>query len=130
MFVFFLFGTSAGSVLGEFHLAPVLYAILSLTLVRMLSVAISLRGTSLSSSSILFIGWFGPRGLASIVLGLVIAEQNLQSTNSSLVRLCLIATVLFSIFAHGLSAFPGVRLYARRIARLGVDTPEYEAVSS
>jgi NhaP-type Na+/H+ or K+/H+ antiporter len=130
MFVFFLFGTTAGSMLGEFHLAPVLYAILSLTLVRMMSVAISLRGTGLSTASVLFMGWFGPRGLASIVLGMVIAGQNLPSSGSSLIRLCLIATVLFSIFAHGLSAFPGVRLYARQIARLGPEAPEYEAVSS
>ena len=129
MFVFFLFGTSAGSVLDEFQLAPVLYAILSLTLVRMLSVAISLKGTHLSAASVLFIGWFGPRGLASIVLGLVIAGQNLQSSGSSLVRLCLIATVLFSIFAHGFSALPGVRLYARQIAELGPDAPEYEPAS-
>ncbi|HBY06396.1 MAG TPA: sodium:proton exchanger [Chloroflexi bacterium] len=129
MFVFFLFGTSAGGVLGEFHLAPVLYAILSLTLVRMLSVAISLKGTGMSTASVIFIGWFGPRGLASIVLGLVIAGQNLQSTESSLMRSALIATVLLSVIAHGLSASPGVRLYARRIARLGVDAPEYEAAS-
>jgi NhaP-type Na+/H+ or K+/H+ antiporter len=128
MFVFFLFGTSAGLALGEFYLAPVLYAILSLTLVRMLPVAISMIGTRLSAASVLFMGWFGPRGLASIVLGLVAAEE-VQATGASLMRLALIATVLLSIFAHGLSASPGIRLYARQIARLGPDAPEYEAVA-
>jgi NhaP-type Na+/H+ or K+/H+ antiporter len=128
MFVFFLFGMTAGSALGEFHLAPVLYAVLSLTLVRMLPVAISMVGTRLSPASVLFMGWFGPRGLASIVLALVAAEQ-VQTAGVSLMRLGLIAAVLLSIFAHGLSASPGIRLYARQIARLGPNAPEYEAVS-
>jgi len=129
MVVFFLFGTSAGLSLGEFYLAPVLYAILSLTLVRMLPVAISMIGTRLSASSVLFMGWFGPRGLASIVLGLVVAQQEVQAAGSSLIRIGLIATVLLSIFAHGLSALPGIRLYALQVARLGADAPEFEAVS-
>jgi NhaP-type Na+/H+ or K+/H+ antiporter len=128
MFAFFLFGTAAGPALGEFHLAPVLYAIVSLTLVRMLPVAISMIGTRLSAASVLFIGWFGPRGLASIVLGLVTAGQEVQAAGAPLVRLGLIATVLLSIFAHGLSASPGIRLYARQIDRLGADAPECEAV--
>jgi NhaP-type Na+/H+ or K+/H+ antiporter len=129
MFVFYLFGTVAGSALGQFDLGPVLYAILSLTLVRMLPVAISMIGTRLSAASMLFMGWFGPRGLASIVLSLVVAGQGVQTAGSSLVREGLIATVLLSIFAHGLTASPGIRTYARQIARLGRDAPEYEAVS-
>jgi len=128
MFVFFLFGTTAGSTLGEFRLAPVLYAILSLTLVRMLPVAISMIGSRLSGASVLFMGWFGPRGLASIVLGLV-AVQEVKSAEYSLLRLGMIATVLLSIFAHAFSASPGIRLYAQQIARLGTNAPEYEAVS-
>jgi NhaP-type Na+/H+ or K+/H+ antiporter len=128
MFVFFLFGTAAGPVLAEFHLATVIYAILSLTLVRMLPVAISMIRTRLSAASVLFMGWFGPRGLASIVLGLVVAGQDVQSAGSSLVRIGLMATVLLSIFAHGLSASPGTRLYARQVARLGAGAPEHEAV--
>jgi NhaP-type Na+/H+ or K+/H+ antiporter len=128
MFVFFLFGTAAGPALGEFHLAPVLYAILSLTLVRMLPVAISMIGTRLSAASLLFVGWFGPRGLASIVLSLVVVQLEVQTAGASVVRLGLMATVLLSIFAHGLSASPGIRLYAQQIARLGTDAPEYEAV--
>ncbi len=128
MFVFFLFGTSAGSLLREFHLAPVLYAILSLTLVRMLPVALSMIGTRLSVASVLFMGWFGPRGLGSIVLGMV-AVQEVQTAGSSLIRLGLIATVLLSIFAHGISALPGTKLYARQIAGLGADAPEYRTAS-
>jgi NhaP-type Na+/H+ or K+/H+ antiporter len=128
MFVFFLFGTSAGSALGEFYLAPVLYAILSLTLVRMLPVAFSMIGTRLRVASMLFMGWFGPRGLGSIVLGMV-AAQEVQTAGSPLMRLGLIATVLLSIFAHGISASPGIKLYARQIAGLGADAPEYQTAS-
>jgi NhaP-type Na+/H+ or K+/H+ antiporter len=127
MFVFFLFGTAAGAVLRDFDLALVLYAILSLTLVRILPVATSMIGTRLNVASVLFMGWFGPRGLASIVLGLVVAGQNVQTAGVSIVKLGLIVTVLLSIVAHGLSAAPGIKLYARQIARLGPDAPEYEA---
>ena len=55
-----------------------LYAVLSLTVVRMLPVAIALVGTRLSPVSVVFIGWFGPRGLASIVLGLIYLEHEMQ----------------------------------------------------
>jgi len=127
MFVFYLFGIAAGATLDEFHLRPVLYALPSLTLVRVLPIAISLRGTRLSTASVLFEGWFGPRGLASIVLGLVITGQQLQTAGSGMVRLALIATVLLSIFAHGLSASPGIKLYVRQIARFGPESPEYSA---
>jgi NhaP-type Na+/H+ or K+/H+ antiporter len=128
MFVFFLFGMSAGSAFGELYLAPVLYAILSLTLVRMLPVAISMIGTRLSAASVLFMGWFGPRGLATIVLGLV-AVQEVKTAEFSLLRLGMIATVLLSIFAHGLSARPGIRLYERQTALLASDAPEFGGTS-
>jgi NhaP-type Na+/H+ or K+/H+ antiporter len=127
MFVFFLFGIAAGSSLAQLYLAPVLYAILSLTLVRMLPVTVSMIGTRLTAASVLFMGWFGPRGLATIVLGLV-AAQEVPAAEASLLRLGMIATVLLSIFAHGLSASPGIRLYARQIAGLGAGAPEHEAV--
>ncbi len=105
------------------------YAILSLTLVRMLPVAISMIGTRLSAASVLFMGWFGPRGLASIVLGLVTAQQEVQTAGEPLMRLGLIATVLLSIFAHGFSASPGIKLYARQISRLGAGAPEHDALA-
>lgn len=53
----------------------VLYAIVSLTLMRMVPVGFALAGTGLSQATVVFMGWFGPRGLASIVLGLVYLEQ-------------------------------------------------------
>ena len=126
MFVFFLFGTAAGEALSEFTLAPMLYTLLSLTLVRLLPVAVSMIGTRLSAASVLFMGWFGPRGLASIVLGLVVAGQDVRTAGTSLLRIGLVATVLLSIVAHGLTAVPGIKLYARQLTRLGPDAPEFD----
>jgi NhaP-type Na+/H+ or K+/H+ antiporter len=128
MFVFYLFGALAGSTLSDLSLSPLLYALLSLTLVRMLPVAISMIGSRLSVASVLFMGWFGPRGLASIVLGLVTVQQQVRTAGASPFKLGMIATVLLSIFAHGLSASSGIELYARQIARLDADAPEIEAV--
>jgi NhaP-type Na+/H+ or K+/H+ antiporter len=91
-------------------------------------VAISMIGSRLSVASVLFMGWFGPRGLASIVLGLVTVQQQVRTAGASPFKLGLIATVLLSIFAHGLSASSGIELYARQIARLDADAPEIEAV--
>jgi NhaP-type Na+/H+ or K+/H+ antiporter len=101
-----------------------LYAILSLTVVRMLPVAISLLGTGLDRASAVFMGWFGPRGLASIVLGLVYLKQELSLPGESTIRLAVIVTVLLSIFAHGLSSRAAIGLYARRLSSLAADTPE------
>ena len=128
MFFFFLFGMSAASTLGQTILAPVLYAILSLTVVRMLPVAISMVGTRLNAASVLYLGWFGPRGLGTIVLGLG-AAQEVRAAGTPSVRLALTATVLLSIFAHGFSARPGISLYARKIALLDADAPEYRGAS-
>jgi NhaP-type Na+/H+ or K+/H+ antiporter len=112
--VFFLFGLIVSRDHGMFGAAPFIYALLSLTLVRMLPVAVSLAGSGLDKATIVFMGWFGPRGLASIVLGLVYLEQEKHLPGESVIRLAVMATVLLSIFAHGLSAIPGIRLLARR----------------
>lgn len=127
-FVFFLFGMIAASMLGNFGANVVLYAILSLTLVRMLPVAIAMIRTRLKPATVVFMGWFGPRGLASIVLGLVYLEQEAALPGEKLIILSLIATVLLSIFAHGISASPGIKLYARQIEGLPDDAPEYREV--
>jgi NhaP-type Na+/H+ or K+/H+ antiporter len=90
----------------------VLYAVLSLTLIRMLPVFLALTGMRLSTEGKLFIGWFGPRGLASIVFALIILEANLpHSHNIAVVVAC---TVILSILAHGVTANPWARAYGRR----------------
>ena len=123
-FVFFLFGLFVALALGRFSLVHVLYAVLSLTVVRMVPVAIALTGTRLNSATVLFMGWFGPRGLASIVLGLVFLEEEARLPGEETIKLAVMATVMLSIFAHGFSALPGISLYARTVATLDAATPE------
>ena len=92
-----------------------LYGIGSLTIARMLGVAIATIDLNLQLYTTLFVGWFGPRGIASIVYGLTIIEQdNLQG--SQLMFTTTVITVFMSVFAHGLTAFPGVNWYANRIS--------------
>ena len=123
--VFFLFGVVVVRDWSQFSEASWLYALLSLTVVRMLPVAIALIGTRLSPASVIFMGWFGPRGLASIVLGLVYLEQELHLPGEPVMRSAVTITVLLSIFAHGLSAMPGISLYARKISSLDATKPEH-----
>jgi len=124
--VFFLFGMAAVRDWPQFSMASWFYALLSLTLVRMLPVAIALIGTRLSPANVVFIGWFGPRGLASIVLGLVYLEQEMHFPGEPTIRFAVMATVLLSIFAHGLSAKPGISLYSRKIESLAAQVPEHQ----
>ncbi len=112
--VFFLFGGLAVKAWPQLTWPMLAYALLSLTLVRMVPVALALLGTGLNRATVLFMGWFGPRGLASIVLGLVFLEQETHLPGEEIIRLVVIVTVFISIFAHGLSASPGIALYAAR----------------
>ncbi|MEW6518652.1 MAG: cation:proton antiporter [Thermodesulfobacteriota bacterium] len=123
-FVFFFFGLIV--VFSWRHFSPVhlLYAILSLTLIRMLPVALALLGTRLSAATVVFMGWFGPRGLASIVLGLIFLEEEARLPGEETIKLAVIVTVMLSIFVHGVSALPGIAWYSRRVAALAESTPE------
>jgi NhaP-type Na+/H+ or K+/H+ antiporter len=128
--VFFLFGLLVTQYWHQFDLASVLYAALSLTVVRMLPVAVALVGAGLSKPTVIFLGWFGPRGLASIVLGLVYLEHEIHLPGETTIRLAVMMTVLISIFAHGLTAMPGIGLYARKIKSLGPTAPEHQEVKA
>ena len=123
LFVFFLFGMLVHVGVHGSLWASVMYAAISLTVVRMLPVAVSLVGTGLDRPTVLFMGWFGPRGLASIVLGLVYLEQEAHLPGEPYIRSAVAATVLISIFAHGLSAMPGIGMYAKRIGDAEGRTP-------
>ncbi len=108
----------------------VLYSILSLTVVRVLPVAISLIGVRLQWDSILFLGWFGPRGIASILYGLlVLGKVNIDGRGE--IFAITITTVLLSIFAHGLTALPGANWYAARTEKMKEepDMPELASVT-
>jgi NhaP-type Na+/H+ or K+/H+ antiporter len=84
-----------------------LYAVLSLTAVRMLPVAISMIGAGFSRPATLFVGWFGPRGLASVVFGLLIVEElPVDDPRVETVLSTIVLTVLLSVIAHGMSGRP------------------------
>jgi NhaP-type Na+/H+ or K+/H+ antiporter len=110
--------------LGNIGVLTGLYALLSLTVVRILPVAISFIGARLHRSTVLFMGWFGPRGLASIVLGLIFLKQEANLAGEALIELAVVATVLLSVFAHGISAAPAINIYARQVEKLDADAPE------
>ncbi|GAA4032095.1 cation:proton antiporter [Streptomyces plumbiresistens] len=78
------------------------YAVLSLTVVRMLPVALSLAGSGLALPTVAFIGWFGPRGLASVVFGLLVVEEHVPGVQ--LLGRVVAVTVALSILVHGMSA--------------------------
>lgn len=91
------------------------YAVLSLTVIRMLPVALALAGRRLGWTPVLFIGWFGPRGLASVVFALL-ALEDLGATVASRPVAIIACTVLLSVVLHGVSADPLARRYGPRLA--------------
>ena len=92
----------------------VLYALLSLTVIRMAPVALALAGRKLGRTAVAFVGWFGPRGLASVVFALLALEDIGKSAGPAISVIAF--TVLLSVVAHGLTANPLAHRYGPRIA--------------
>jgi sodium/hydrogen antiporter len=113
--VFFIFGVFAADALGEATWQMVAYAVLSLTVVRMVPVALAVIGLGLRPATVAFLGWFGPRGLASIILALVVVEEEPALAGLDQIFLVMTVTVLLSILAHGVTAVPITRRYARGV---------------
>ncbi|MCQ0990480.1 cation:proton antiporter [Jiella marina] len=113
--VFLLFGAILlPDAVRELEWRHVLYAGLSLTVLRMLPVAISLLGTGLRPATIGFIGWFGPRGLASILYLLLITESGALAGVADVAPTILV-TVALSVLLHGATASPFARVYGTRM---------------
>lgn len=112
--VFFLLGIVVLPLLLNITWQIIIYAILSLTVIKMLPVAISLIGTKLGKDSVLFIGWFGPLGLASIVLAFLALDELKVFPGDTTFITVVFVTVLLSVFAHGLSASPLSNLYSKK----------------
>ncbi len=89
-------------IVDRITVAVVIYALLSLTVVRMVPVFLSLLGTKLSTADRLFIGWFGPRGLASVVFAILILDAGVPGIDTLGVTIAV--TILLSVVLHGLSA--------------------------
>jgi len=108
-----LFGAMViGPALKVFTWEVVVYALLSLTVIRMLPIFLSLTGSGESISSRLFLGWFGPRGLASIVFAIIVLDAEVPG--GKLLALVVICTVLLSLVAHGISANPMAKWLGRK----------------
>ena len=130
LLVFLVFGAVLVPAAWAYTDGPmVLYAVLSLTLVRMLPVALSLLGSGLHPVSLLFLGWFGPRGLASILFALLVVqaagERDLHHFQATVTW-----TVLLSTLLHGLTAYPLARRYGAYVSRrVEPDVHEHAAMT-
>jgi sodium/hydrogen antiporter len=127
--VFFIFGFFAAEVLGDATWQMLAYAVLSLTVIRMLPVALAVIGLGLRPATVGFLGWFGPRGLASIILALVVVDEEPGLAGIDEIFIVVTVTVLMSVFAHGITAAPLTRRYARLTDTLGPDRAEHRPLA-
>lgn len=131
MFVWFIFGSIlVPPLFRQFNTLALVYALFSLTLVRILPVFVALGGLRLRVDTRLMMGWFGPRGLASVVFLIMAFEaaREAQAPINNLVAMCS-WTIFLSVILHGISALPLANRYARRIAGLPASAPELLEVS-
>ena len=118
LMVWFTYGTVAiGLLFNQFSWQAVVYAVLSLTVVRMLPVYLCLIGKGLQRDTLLFIGWFGPRGLASIVFAVMVMGEHLPGNDTILTTVAW--TIVLSIVGHGLTANPLASVYGARAEKRG-----------
>ena len=100
-----------GPALEHLSWSIVVYALLSLTLVRMIPVGIALIGTHARRPTVGFLGWFGPRGLASIVFAVIVVEES-RLPHVETIVLTTYVTIGLSVVLHGLTAAPLATRYA------------------
>jgi NhaP-type Na+/H+ or K+/H+ antiporter len=98
------------------------YAVLSLTVIRMIPVALALTGGRLKPPTVAYIGWFGPRGLASVVFGLLVAEEHLHGID--LLSRVVAITIALSVLVHGASAAILAARYGRWYEQAAATTPD------
>jgi NhaP-type Na+/H+ or K+/H+ antiporter len=111
-----LFGAAViGDTIDLLTWQVIVYAVLSLTVIRILPIFLSLAGTGESVSSRMFLGWFGPRGLASIVFAVIVMDANLPG--SRFISAVVVTTVILSLVAHGVSAKPLAAWMGRKEAK-------------
>jgi NhaP-type Na+/H+ or K+/H+ antiporter len=130
LMVWLIFG--AAMVVPGFEAASwsdVVFAVLALTVARMVPVALALVGSGLDRFTVGFVGWFGPRGLASVVFGLI-AYDSLDPTNAGRVLSVVTVTIALSVLAHGLSASPLAARYGAFSATLAGHLAEHRTTPS
>ena len=115
LLTWFTFGAAVvGAQLQHISWQVALYAVLSLTVVRMLPVFLCVAGLGVRMDTKLFMGWFGPRGLASIVFAVIVAQASLPENDVLIATVT--CTVVLSIVAHGISANPLARSYGATVS--------------
>lgn len=125
MVVWFLFGAVMLPALAEATWHDIAFALAALTVARMVPVALALLGTGFDRATIVVLGWFGPRGLASVVFALL-AYESLAPGDGLRVVTVITATVLFSVVLHGASAAP----VGKRYGATHADVADAEALRS
>ncbi len=111
MISFFILGIYLGPVLVDLTWQIVVYGVLSLAVVRLASVMISLVGEQMRMSTLVYMGWFGPRGLATLILTIEIIDGSGLDHASTIANTALF-TVALSVLAHGVTAWWGSNVYA------------------
>lgn len=113
--IWMVFGATLMPILPELlHWQYWLYAIASLTLLRIVPVWLSLIGTGLKPELKLFIGWFGPRGLASIVFAVMVLQNEPSLIGQRPIIATVLCTIILSVILHGLTANPWVERFKPR----------------
>lgn len=108
-----IFGSAVvGQVIGQFSWPILVYSLLSLSIIRIFPVFVSLLGSGIDTEGKLFIGWFGPRGLASIVFAVIVVESDLPGSETLVMTVA--CTIILSIILHGITANPWARAYGKR----------------
>ena len=131
LLVFLVFGAViVPMVIDDIDLRVLGFSLLGLSMIRMLPVAMSLIGTNLRMDTRLFVGWFGPRGIASVVFALMLLNE-IEVPGRQRIFSTAIATVMLSVLSHGLSAYPAAKWYARRTQPITESrTAEHEPITA
>ena len=114
--------------LDELTWAVAAYVVASLVVLRVVAVLVAMAGSGTLWETRIFVGWFGPRGLASILFGLLVFDE-VEGTGARQVVLVVMWTVLVSVFVHGATASPWTARLSRRIAEREEPMPETEMVT-
>ncbi len=130
LFVWTVFGAVVmAAILQVFNPLALLYALFALTLIRMVPVAVATLGLKFRGDSRLLMGWFGPRGLASVVFTLIAMESFHEAGRHIDVLVAMAAwTIVLSVLLHGLTAVPLANWYAKRLESAGPSMPELEDI--
>lgn len=123
LLAFVLFGAVLSTLLGTVPLIPtLLLAVLALVIVRPVALGVVLQRATMSNTARIFIGWFGPRGLSSLLLALLVVQAGAAGSERLLALTGMVVVV--SVFAHGASATPFSSWYGRRVALAQLTYPE------